>query len=309
MAKQQVADRIDAARILEAGRAGLRKSSKVLRRFSAENPLGLVSGLFLVLIGLMAIFASTVAPKDPLFIDVDALTTDPSTSYVLGTDYSGRDLLSRIIHGTRISLMVAIISVSLGTALGGVIGISSAYIGGRYDMISQRILEIFMAFPALILAMILVAAFGRGLETVIIAITVTRVPIATRVIRSVALGVKEFDYVLAARAIGASAPRIMFRHIAPQCIAPFLILGTAQMGTAIIVEASLSFLGAGINPPTPTWGNMLGGAVGSTLIPHWPLVVFPGVAITITVLAFNLFGDSIRDFLDPKLRGRIVVAR
>ena len=163
-----------------------------------------------------------------------------------------------------------------------------------------------MAFPALILAMVLLVGLGAGLWTVVIAIAITRLPYGVRVIRSVALSVKELAYVDAARAIGASNFRIMALHVAPQCMAPYVVLATAHLGVVIIIEASLGFLGVGIAPPTPTWGNMLGGAVANILIPHWPLVVFPGVAIALVVIGFNFFGDAVRDALDPKLRGRYV---
>jgi ABC-type dipeptide/oligopeptide/nickel transport system permease subunit len=266
--------------------------------------VGAVGGLVLLAIGIMAAAAPLVAPYDPLYVDVMIFKEPPSWSYPLGTDYHGRDILSRVIHAGRISLEVSLLSVLLGTTTGAIWGVASAYIGGRFDMISQRVLEIIMSFPALILAMVLVVGLGAGLQTVIIAIGVTRLPYGVRVIRSIALSVKEYDYIVAARAIGASELRIMALHIAPQCLAAFLVLATAHLGTAIVIEASLGFLGAGIPPPTATWGNMLGGAVAATLIPHWPLVVFPGVAIAMTVLCFNLFGDAIRDALDPKLKGR-----
>lgn len=272
--------------------------------FTRRYPVGAVAGLVLVAIGIAAAAAPLVSPYDPLYVDVMIFKETPSWSYPLGTDYHGRDILSRIIFGGRVSLEVSFLSVLLGTTLGAIWGVASAYIGGRFDMISQRVLEVIMSFPALILAMVLVVGLGAGLWTVIIAIGITRLPYGVRVIRSVALSIKEYDYVQAARAIGASNLRIIGRHVAPQCVAVFLVLATAHLGTAIVIEASLGFLGAGIAPPTPTWGNMLGGAVSATLIPHWPLVVFPGIAITVAVLAVNLLGDALRDALDPKLRGR-----
>lgn len=272
--------------------------------FTRRYPVGAVGGLVLLVIGILAAAAAVVSPYDPLFVDVLLFKEVPSWSHPLGTDYHGRDILSRVIFGGRVSLEVSFLSVLLGTTIGAIWGVSSAYLGGRFDMVSQRVLEVIMSFPALILAMVLVVALGAGLWTVVIAIGITRLPYGVRVIRSVALSIKEYDYVLAARAIGASDLRIMGRHVAPQCVAAFLVLATAHLGTAIVIEASLGFLGAGIAPPTPTWGNMLGGAVSATLIPHWPLVVFPGIAITVAVLAVNLFGDALRDALDPKLRGR-----
>ena len=199
--------------------------------------------------------------------------------------------------------MVAVLAVLLGDGVGLIWGTASGYLGGKFDIIGQRFLDLLMSFPVLILAMLLLLWLGAGVHTVIVAIAITRIPTSTRVIRSVVLGVKENIYVDAARAIGASDLRIMTLHIAPQVMAPFLILATAHLGTVIVTEASLGFLGLGIPPPTPSWGNMLGGAA-SVFKPKWWLVVFPGAAITITVLSFNMFGDSIRDVLDPKLRGR-----
>jgi ABC-type dipeptide/oligopeptide/nickel transport system permease subunit len=223
---------------------------------------------------------------------------------LLGTDEIGRDFLSRIIYGTRISLFVSFMAVLLGDGVGLVWGTASGYLGGKFDIIGQRFLDLLMSFPTLILALVLLLALGAGIHTVIIAIAITRIPTSTRVIRSVTLSIKENMYVDAAKAIGASDLRVMTLHIAPQCMAPFLILATAHLGTVIITEASLGFLGLGIPPPTPSWGNMLGGAVAGVFKPSWWLVIFPGVAITITVLAFNMFGDTIRDVLDPRLRGR-----
>ena len=305
MAEQTEAQRTEVLRTPYSGIIdGLNNVSRGAVRFARRHPLGGVAGVILIVVGVIAIAAPIVAPDDPLFVDWTAFTQDPSRAHLVGTDYAGRDILSRVIFGSRVSLEVSLLAVLFGTSSGAVWGLASAYVGGRFDMVSQRILEIIMSFPALILAMILVAGMGAGFWVVVTAIAVTRTPYSVRVIRSVALSVKEYDYVLAARAIGASNVRIMAFHVGPQCIASFLILATAHLGVAIIIEASLGFIGAGIPPPTPTWGNMLGATVADVLIPHWPLVVFPGVAITVTVLAFNLFGDAIRDALDPKLRGR-----
>ena len=280
----------------------LRKGALHLLGFSRKYPVGAASGFVLVLVGIIAAAAPLVAPHDPLQPDFTSLQASPSIEHLLGTDHIGRDALSRIIFGSRMSLLVAFASVLLGDSLGAAWGVASGYIGGKFDLIGQRFLELLMAFPTLILAVALVVGLGAGVHTVVIAIAITRIPLAVRVIRSVALSVKENAYVDAARAIGASETRIMTRHIFPQCVAPILVLVTTHLGAVIVLEASLSFLGVGIPPPTPSWGTMLGGAVSATLIPIWWLVVFPGVAITITVLAFNLFGDSLRDALDPKLR-------
>ena len=233
------------------------------------------------------------------------MTKPPVEKNYFGTDQIGRDTLSRVIHGSRTSLAVAFAAVLLGTTLGSLWGLVSGYMGGRFDIISQRIMEFMQSFPDLILAMAIAMALGAGNGTVIVAIAITRVPFGGRVIRSVVLSLKEMSYVEAARSLGASNMRIMFRHILPQCIAPYLILATTHLGVAIIIEASLGFLGVGIPPPTPTWGNMLSDALNSGIVPPWWLVLFPGLAITITVLAFNLLGDGIRDILDPRLRGAV----
>ena len=192
-----------------------------------------------------------------------------------------------------------------GTTLGALWGLACGYFGGRFDIVSQRIIEFLQSFPDLILAMAIAMALGAGMGTVIVAIAITRIPFGGRVIRAVVLSLKEMQFVEAARGLGASHLRMMARHILPQCIAPYLILATAHLGVAIIIEASLGFLGVGIPPPTPTWGNMLSDALNAGLVPPWWLVLFPGVAITLTVLAFNLLGDGIRDLLDPRLRGSV----
>jgi ABC-type dipeptide/oligopeptide/nickel transport system permease subunit len=267
--------------------------------------VGAISGLAIFGIVFVAVFAPYVATHHPTeYADFQALREAPGPAHWMGTDDIGRDLYSRVVHGARISLFVALVAVLVGDLVGAAWGVATGYIGGRFDMYSQRFLELMMSFPTLILAMILVLAMGAGVWTVIVAISITRIPLSVRVIRSVTLSVKENAYVDAAQAIGASSGRVMIRHISPQCVAPWLVLATAHLGSVIILEASLGFLGVGIPMPTATWGNMLGGPVAAGLIPRWWMVVFPGVAITVTVLVFNLFGDSIRDALDPKLRGR-----
>lgn len=287
--------------------ADLHRPRKVIRAvatFARRYPVGAGVSVLLLLIGFLAGAAPLVAPQDPLFVSFTALAKAPSALFYLGTDYEGRDVLSRVIHGGRVSLQVSVLSVLLGTTAGAIWGILSAYLGGRFDMISQRLVEMILSFPALVLAMVLLVGMGGGIWTVIIAIAVTRLPYGVRVIRSVVLSVKELPYIDAARAIGASDLRIMAWHIAPQCAATFLVLATAHLGAAIVIEASLGFLGVGVTPPTPSWGNMLGGVLANTYRPIWWLVVFPGLAISLTVLAFNLLGDALRDALDPKLRGR-----
>ena len=273
-------------------------------RFAKQNPFGFAAGLFLLAVVIVAIAAPVVAPYPPSDGDFQVVRKAPSAQHLLGTDVLGRDILSRVIHGGRTTLIVAFAAVFAGTTLGALFGLVSAYLGGKFDLGAQRVLDVLQAFPDLTLALLLAAALGPGLTTVIIAIAATKIPFGGRVIRAVALQIKEMDYVTAARAVGVSDVRIMRLHVAPQCVASFLVLATTHLGVAIIIEAALGFLGAGIPPPTPTWGNMLAQAQ-EEFVPAWWLVFYPGLAITLLVLAFSMFGDSLRDYLDPRLRGRL----
>lgn len=295
---------MESVAVRESVNANRNKYVDAVRMFIKRSPFAAVWGVIGLTLILLAVGAPVVAAKDPLKTDFTRMSVPPDSQSLFGTDQIGRDLLSRIFYGARISLFVALASVLLGTTIGGVWGLVSGYLGGMTDMISQRFVEIIMALPGLILAFALVLVMGAGMWTIIVAIAVTRVPFGARVIRSVALSIKQTAYVEAARGIGASQMRIMTRHIAPQCIAPFLILFTVHLGTVIVIEASLSFLGLGVSPPTPTWGGMLGEA-SALLYPFWWHVFFPGLFITVTVLAFNLFGDGLRDALDPRLRGTL----
>lgn len=284
---------------------GVRGLVDRVARFIRSSPTGTISLFIWIVLVLVAIFAPYLAPYDPIEADFAAVRSGPSAAHLLGADNLGRDLLSRIIFGTRITLIVSISSVLLGDFLGFLWGVTSGYTGGRFDMVSQRIVDVLMSFPALILALLLLAAVGAGLTTVIVAIAVTRIPVTTRITRSVVLSVKETAYVESARMIGASHWRIMFRHIAPQCTAAILVIATLHLGAAIFAESALSFLGMGIPPPAPSWGNMLGGVLAAAFRPPWWLVLFPGVAITVAIMAANLLGDALRDFLDPKLKKRL----
>jgi peptide/nickel transport system permease protein len=286
-------------------RSLLSRTGRGLGRFIRRSPLSAFWGLIAALIIVMALAAPVLVPYAPLKSDFRAMSKPPSAQHYFGTDQIGRDTLSRVIYGSRASLTVAFGAVLLGTTLGAVWGLASGYFGGRFDLISQRIIEFMQSFPDLILAMAIAMALGAGIGTVIVAIAITRIPFGGRVIRAVVLSLKELSYVEAARGLGASHLRMMARHILPQCLAPYLILATTHLGVAIIIEASLGFLGVGIPPPTPTWGNMLADSLNAGLVPPWWLVLFPGAAITITVLAFNLLGDGIRDALDPRLRGAL----
>jgi ABC-type dipeptide/oligopeptide/nickel transport system permease subunit len=275
------------------------------RRFARVSPAGAVSLGILLFVLFVAAFAEQLAPRDPLTTSLTIARRPPSLQYPLGTDNLGRDVLSRLIYGTRVTMTVVLISVFLGDAIGLLWGLTSGYLGNRVDLFSQRVLDVLMAFPALILAMLLLTGLGAGLHTVIVAIAVTRVPLTTRVIRSVTLAVKEQVFVTAAHSIGATSLRIMARHVAPQCVAPLLVIVSFNLGTAIFAEAALNFLGVGLPPPAPTWGSMLGGVLAETFRPQWWLLLFPGLAITITITATNLLGDGLRDFLDPRLKRQI----
>ncbi len=268
--------------------------------FARHNVPSVAGGVVGLLIVLIALAAPLVAPRDPLKADFRRMNKPPDAQAFFGTDQVGRDTLSRVIYGARTSLFVAFSAVLLGTTVGSLWGVACGYLGGRFDLVSQRIMEVLQSFPDLILAMAISMAIGTGLPAVIIAIAITRIPFGGRVIRSVAISVREMPFVEAGRAAGASQLRIMGLHVLPQCVAPYLVLATTHLGVAIVIEAALGFLGVGVPPPTPTWGNMLADAI-TGLVPHWWLVLYPGLAITITVLAFNLVGDGIRDTLDPKL--------
>ncbi len=273
--------------------------------FARSSALGSASLILLTLLLFVGLLPHLVAPYDPDQLFYVNLKQPPSMEHWAGTDFISRDSLSRIIFGARITLLVAFVSVFIGDTIGFAWGVMSGYLGGKFDMASQRVVDMFIAFPTIILALLLLAALGAGLVTIIIAIAVIRIPGTARVIRSVALSTRSTQYVEAARAIGASQLRIMMRHVAPQCMAPLFVVASAGLGSAIFTEAALSFLGMGVPPPTPTWGNMLGGVLNELFQPPWWLVIFPGVAITITILAFNLLGDALRDYLDPRLRGHL----
>jgi peptide/nickel transport system permease protein len=282
-----------------------RRLANAIAHFIRQSPVGALGALVWVLLILMAIFAPALAPYDPQEADYSAIRQAPSAAHWLGADDIGRDVLSRIIFGARITLVVSITSVLIGDLIGFLWGILSGYLGGRFDLVSQRVLDVLFSFPAIILALLLLVAIGAGLTTVIIAIAVTRIPGSTRVIRSVVLSVKSTPYIEAARSIGVRPWRVMLRHVTPQCLAPIIVVATLNLGGAIFAEAALSFLGLGIPPPAPSWGNMLGGVLAASFRPSWWLVIFPGLAITISIMAANLLGDALRDFLDPKLRRRI----
>ena len=271
-------------------------------RFCRQRPLGAIGGLIFLVMVFTAVFADWIAPYDPLINDYGAMLSPPSMKHPMGTDAHGRDVLSRIIYGSRTALLVGFCSSFFGTSLGALIGVLCAYFAGKTDVIIQRFMEILLSFPLIVMALAMMAVLGTGLPNVIVAITIPMIPRSAQVIRSSALSIRNMPYVDAARTSGFGHGRIMFRHILPNVAAPYLILVTAYLGGAILTEASLSFLGVGVAEPTAAWGLMLkGAAVTFAETAPW-MAVFPGLAISAAVFAFNIFGDSLRDELDPKLR-------
>lgn len=270
--------------------------------FARKRPLGAVGAALVVLTALLALTANYVAPYDPLHNDYAAMLVAPSRAHWLGTDSFGRDVLSRIIFGSRTAMTVGLGASLIGATLGSLIGLTSAYFGGRVDLLVQRVMDVFFAFPVIVLALAVVAILGTGPQNVILAIATPMVPRCARVVRAAALGVREMPYIDAARASGYGHRRIILRHMLPNVMAPILIMTTAFLGEAILLEASLSFLGLGVQEPTAAWGLMLRGAAAEFAESAPWMAIFPGVAISLAVFGFNLFGDSLRDALDPRLR-------
>ncbi|MCS7206394.1 MAG: ABC transporter permease [Dehalococcoidia bacterium] len=284
-------------------RALRRSPWKGVVRFIVRKPLGAVGAgmiLFLVLFAYVGVF---FMPYGKLEQNVLEALNAPSLRHPLGTDQFGRDMLTRIMYASQVSLFIGFATVLVSGVVGGIIGVVSGYLGGKVDLLFQRVVDVLMSFPLLILAMAIVAMLGASTYNVIIAIAISYAPRLARVVRSVALSVREKQYVEAARAIGCSDVRVMVYHVAPQCVAPTLVLVTAQLGAAILVESSLSFLGLGTQEPNPSLGNMLSGAAaGYFELAPW-MAIFPGLAIALAVFGFNVFGDALRDVLDPRLRG------
>ncbi|MGI9335626.1 MAG: ABC transporter permease [Gammaproteobacteria bacterium] len=299
MSNAQVA--IDAGEELDALREPL------LSRFITvcrKQPVGVAGGLVVIMMIVLAVFANVISPYDPEANNFEYMLEAPNADFWMGTDQFGRDILTRIIYGARTALFVGFACAFVGATGGLVLGVASAYFGGWFDLILQRVMDVFMAFPLIIMALAVVAVLGAGTQNVIIAITIPFIPQCARVVRSSALSIREIPYVDAARALGFGHARIILRHMAPNVVAPYLIMLTSFVGQAILLEASLSYLGLGVQEPTPAWGLMLqGGAEEYAESAPW-VPVFPGLAITLAVFGFNLFGDALRDLLDPKLRSR-----
>ncbi len=271
-------------------------------KFIRTKPLGAAGALIILSMLGVAASAQVLAPYDPYWADYGAQFARPSAEHWFGTDEFGRDLLSRIMYGARIALFVGFSASFAGCTLGALLGVVSAYWGGKVDLLLERVMDILLAFPQLILALAIASILGPAVQNVVIAISIPIIPRAARVVRATALSVKENIYVEAVQALGASHPRVVLQHIVPNIAAPYIIILTAQLGGAILAEAALSYLGLGTAEPTPSWGLMLSGSAPTYAEKAPWIALFPGIAISLGVFGFNLFGDSLRDALDPKLR-------
>ncbi|CAN5890538.1 ABC transporter permease [soil metagenome] len=265
-------------------------------------PLGAVGALIVLTFVLTAVFANFIAPMDPTSTDAKNSLARPGGIFWLGADFMGRDMFSRIVYGARISLAVGAGATLAGGTLGVAIGLMSGYLGGTFDLLMQRLMDIMQSLPLLVMALVMAAALGPSLQNTIIAIAIPLVPSVARVVRANTLSLREQPFVEAARAVGMGELRIAVRHVLPNTLAPLIVLGTAQLGSAILVEASLSFLGLGIPEPYPSWGRMLSESAAEYVRTAPWLVIFPGVAISMTVFGTNLLGDALRDILDPRQR-------
>ena len=275
-----------------------------LLRLARQKPLGTIALVIILVMAGLAVFAGNLVAHAPLEMNARAVLHPPSAEFPLGTDNFGRDIFSRIVYGSRISLAVGLGSVGLALAVGVFLGMVSAYFEGRVDTVIQRLMDVALAFPGIVFALAILAALGPGLFNVIIAIAFTMIPRANRIVRGSVLSEKHNMYVDAARSIGCSQRRIMWQHIFPNVTAPIIIIAATELGAAILLEASLSFLGVGVPPPNPSWGGMLSGAHRTFMLAAPWMAVFPGIAISLSVLGWNLLGDALRDVWDPRLRGR-----
>jgi peptide/nickel transport system permease protein len=289
---------------------GIRKRPAWLRNplvdFCIKQPTGMIATLVLLVMLFAGVFAEYIAPYDPVRNDMAAMLQPPSWQHLLGTDPFGRDIFSRIIYGARTALIIGLSSALLGCTVGAVIGAGSAYFGGKIDNAIQRCIDLLLSFPLIVLALVVVAVLGRwlvfGIDINLIAIAIPIVPQVARVIRSSALVIRNLPYIDAARIAGYSNTRIVLRHMIPNLMAPFLIMLTAYIAQAILLEAVLSFLGLGVAEPVPAWGLMLSGSASDFFEEAPWIVIFPGLAISLAVFAFNLLGDALRDWLDPKFK-------
>ena len=269
---------------------------------AGRHLLGSIGLVIMVLFVLTALFADVLTRFDPLSVDSAQALARPSSLHWMGTDPFGRDVWSRIIHGARISLAVGIGSTALGGSIGVIVGLTSGYLSGWVDLVFQRVTDVLQALPLLVLALVMTTALGPSLPNVIIAIAIPLIPTVSRVIRANTLALRELPFVEAAKSIGMSEMRIALRHVLPNTLAPLIVLATAQLGSTILTEASLSFLGLGIPEPYPSWGRMLSESAAEYVRTAPWLVIFPGIAISLAVFGTNLFGDALRDILDPRQR-------
>jgi peptide/nickel transport system permease protein len=288
----------------ELTRAGAHVDSRLgaVLFFMRRYPLGAIGALIMIAFVATAIFADAITTYDPLTTNARASLAPPGDMHTLGADFMGRDVLSRIIYGARISLAVGLGATALGCLIGMTVGLMSGFFGGWFDLIVQRLIDIMQSLPLLVMALVMAASLGPSLTNTIIAIAIPLVPNVARIIRSNTLSLREMPYVEAARAVGMSEVRIAIKHVLPNTLAPLIVLGTAQFGSAILVESALAFLGLGIPEPHPSWGRMLSESAAEYVRTAPWLVIFPGVAISVVVFGTNLLGDAIRDMLDPRQR-------
>ena len=283
--------------------AGSRAAALSWRRLRRSSSLVVGAAIMLVVVA-SAVLAPSIAPYDPIDQEFTSQLRPPSTTHLFGTDEFGRDIFSRVVFGARIALNIGVLADAIATVLGILFGVVAGYVGGRLDALVTRIIDVVLAFPYLLLAMIVVAILGPGLTNAMIAIAIVYTPQFARVVRGVVLSVKEQDFVEAARAMGSGPTRILARYVLPNIVSPVIVMATLTVGFMIVETAGLSFLGLGASPPAPEWGSMLATGRSYMLAAPW-ITTFPGLAILVTVVAFNLVGDGLRDLLDPRLRGRI----
>jgi len=293
---------IDFQAELTAAGANVKSRWGAVRFFVRRYPLGAFGAVIMALCVFAALFAPYITVYDPLSTNAAASLARPSAQHWLGCDFMGRDVYSRIVYGARISLAVGIGSLSLGLTAGVFIGLTSGYLGGWIDLAAQRLIDILQSLPLLVMALLMTASLGPSLKNTIIAIAIALIPSSARVVRSTTLSLREQPFVEAAKAIGMSEVRIAFRHVLPNTLAPLIVLGTAQLGATILIEATLSFLGLGVPEPHPSWGRMLSESAAEYVRTAPWLVIFPGLAISLVVFGTNLFGDALRDILDPRQR-------
>lgn len=294
---------IETTAVAAAGQRQGKSWVQLVGRFCREQPLGAIGTVIVVMLVVVAIFAPWIAPYGPKVTKFPAYVW-PNHTYWFGTDNLGRDIFSRVVWGARLSLYVGLVSVGVGVTIGALWGVFSAYVGGMVDAITQRVVDVVMGFPPIVLALGLMAVLGQSVNNVVLALVVLLSPSAARTMRSSVLSLKEMTYVESARAVGSSNLRVVFRHLVPNCLGTYIVLFTVNVAYAIVVEAALSFLGLGSPPDEPSWGGMLTGATQSLERAPY-MALFPGLAICLVVFGLNLLGDAIRDMSDAKMRGRI----